>query len=70
MHSASHISNLCVARCCKEGVISNALDTARSLASFFNQSTKRASFLNEKFEQYGLRLSKLADPSLTRWVER
>ena len=70
VHCASHRLNLCVARCCKEGVISNALDTARSLASFFNQSTKRAGFLKEKFEQYDLRRSKLADPSLTRWVER
>ena len=70
VHCASHRLNLCIAKSCGINCVSNALDSARSLASFFNHSTKRASFLNKKFTEYGLKRSKLADPSLTRWVER
>eukprot|EP00112_Aurelia_sp_Birch-Aquarium-sp1_P024636 Seg787.7 transcript_id=Seg787.7/GoldUCD/mRNA.D3Y31 product="52 kDa repressor of the inhibitor of the protein kinase" protein_id=Seg787.7/GoldUCD/D3Y31 len=70
VHCASHRLNLCVAKSCGINCVSNALDSARSLASFFNRSTKRAGFLNKKVTEYGLKRSKLADPSLTRWVER
>ena len=70
MHCASHRLNLCVAKCCKISVVSNALDNARSLISFFSQSTKRSALLSEKLLKYGVRKSKLADPSLTRWIAR
>ena len=70
MHCASHRLNLCIAKCCKISVVSNSLDNARSLVAFLSQSTKRSALLSEKLFEYGLRKSKLADPSLTRWIAR
>ena len=50
--------------------MSRAIDHAKSIANFFNNSPIRASFLSKRFSEKGLKKTKLDNPSLTRWIAR
>ena len=69
-YCASHRLNLCVARCCDIPSVSRAIDHAKSIGNFFNNSPIRASFLSNRFSEKGLKKTKLDNPSLTRWIAR
>ena len=66
---ASHRLNLGIAKCCGIDCVSPTLHSAKSLASFFNHSTKSASLLNKNFTEHRLKRLNLGDASLTHWVE-
>ena len=71
-HCAAHRLNLCVVKCCSIRNVSNMMQTADTVARFFNNSPKRQVLLETWIDNIfpEERRKKLKEMCKTRWVER
>ena len=71
-HCAAHRLNLCVVKCCSIRDVNNMMQTADTVARFFNYSPKRQvlleTWIDNIFQEE--RRKKLKEMCKTRWVER
>ena len=72
IHTAAHVLNLCVIKCCDIPEVRNAMDIGDKICRFFAFSPKRQlafeKWVHQVFE--GERRKRLKSIGKTRWVER